>query len=103
MCLTSMKPLHSPAGEPIHALLGFCNKLLQLQTKMYPGYRLLAAFDAGNSQRSELMPSYKKQRSPMPADLKRQIDLMHEAAAVTGVSGTGTSMDARPNQGLCVQ
>jgi DNA polymerase-1 len=47
---------------------------------------MLPIFDEGRSEyRCELLPSYKMQRQQMPPELRHQIGLMREAAAVFGV------------------
>jgi len=78
-------PLHAPTGEKVHAVFGFCHKLLALQAT-FPGFRVLPVFDEGRSdQRCELLPTYKQQRSTMPPELRTQMPLMREAAAAFGV------------------
>ena len=53
----AMPPL-THAGEPVHAVLGFCNKLLQWRER-FPDARMLALFEGGRSvERTALLPTY---------------------------------------------
>lgn len=81
----AMPPLTSPSGEPVHAVLGFCNKLLQLR-EVFPDHHFVAAFDGGRCDfRTEMLASYKATRKAMPPDLRRQFDLAREATSAFGV------------------
>ena len=66
--------LTNPKGEPVNALYGMVRFLLNLEETL-EGKFGAAAFDLGKCQRRcELLPEYKAQRPPMPADLRRQIE-----------------------------
>merc|ERR1712087_410065 len=80
-----MPPLRGPTGEPVHAVLGFCNKLLQLRT-LFPHHAMLAAFDNGKSEsRVSMLEQYKSTRAPMPAELSAQMRVIQSAAIAFGV------------------
>uniref|UniRef100_A0A7S0LFN0 5'-3' exonuclease domain-containing protein n=1 Tax=Coccolithus braarudii TaxID=221442 RepID=A0A7S0LFN0_9EUKA len=84
-----MRPLTGPSGEPVHAVLGFCNKLVQLRT-LFPNHLMLAAFDTGKSEaRTEMLAEYKGTRVSMPNDLSTQMRLIHEATHAFGVPSVG--------------
>jgi len=81
----AMPELTSRQGEPAQALLGFCNKLVQLRD-VFPGYRMLAVFDEGApARRVEMLPEYKETRAPMPPALRSQMGHIREAAECLGV------------------
>ena len=73
------------ASAPTGAIRGMVNMLTALR-KEYPHARYAACvFDApGPTFRDALYPAYKAQRSPMPDDLRSQIEPIHEVVRLLG-------------------
>lgn len=69
----AISELHSPSGEPTHAVHGMVNMLDRLLRTQRP--RLLAvAMDSGRDTfRRDLYPEYKAHRPPAPPDLRQQL------------------------------
>jgi DNA polymerase I len=66
--------LSNSRGEPTNALLGVLNMLLKF-VKDYKPKRIAIVFDApGKTFRDELFAEYKAHRTPMPDDLRPQIE-----------------------------
>ncbi|HEY6923656.1 MAG TPA: DNA polymerase I [Steroidobacteraceae bacterium] len=66
--------LSNSRGEPTNALLGVLNMLLKF-VKDYKPRRIAIVFDApGKTFRDELFAEYKAHRTPMPDDLRPQIE-----------------------------
>ena len=81
----AMPELTTPAGEPVHALLGFCNKLHSLPG-VFPDASFAVVFDDGGSDvRKAAYPAYKQARPKMPGDLASQISAMRTACDAFGV------------------
>jgi len=81
----AMPPMTAPGGEPVHAVLGFCNKLIQLR-EVFPDHHFINAFDGGRCDfRTEMLGSYKATRKAMPADLRVQFKMAREASVAFGV------------------
>eukprot|EP00965_Chrysotila_dentata_P074428 2457840-Pleurochrysis_carterae.AAC.7 len=81
-----MKELNGPNGEAVHAVLGFCNKILELR-KVFPDHIMLAVFDAGKSEaRTAISAEYKAGRALMPDPLSSQMILISEAMEAFGVT-----------------
>ncbi|HEY9097040.1 MAG TPA: DNA polymerase I, partial [Hydrogenophaga sp.] len=65
----------------VRIMINMMNKLL----KDYPTVYAACVFDAkGPTFRDELYPAYKQQRSPMPDDLRSQIQPIHEVVRLMG-------------------
>ncbi len=84
----AMPDLRSPAGEPTGAVYGVLNMLRRLPSdyKAADGiaYRAVV-FDAkGKTFRDDWYPEYKAHRPPMPDDLVRQIESLHDCIRATG-------------------
>jgi DNA polymerase-1 len=80
----AMPDLRSPQGEPTGAIHGVLNMLRKLRHD-YPSDYSLCVFDAkGKTFRDDWYPEYKANRPPMPDDLRKQIDPLNEAIAVSG-------------------
>ena len=72
-------------GFPTGALYGVINMLRKL-AKDFAGSPVAVVFDAsGKSFRHELYAPYKANRPPMPDELRRQIEPIHQAVAALGM------------------
>jgi len=84
----AIKNLRTSDGRPSNAIFGFIRMMDQLVKAWAPSH-LVVAFDGGlPAERMELVPDYKGNRSPMPDDLRVQLDGINEyleAAAVPSV------------------
>ena len=79
-----MPDLRSPAGEPTGAIYGVINMLRRLLAD-YPAEHLACVFDTkGKTFRDLEYEQYKANRPPMPDDLVRQIEPLHEAIRALG-------------------
>ena len=73
-----------PASAPTGAIRGMINMMQSLR-KEYPALYAACVFDAkGPTFRDEIYPAYKAQRSPMPDDLRAQIEPIHEVVRLMG-------------------
>ena len=73
-----------PASAPTGAIRGMINMLQSLR-KDIPSAYVACVFDAkGPTFRDEIYPEYKAQRSPMPDDLRAQIEPIHEVVRLLG-------------------
>ncbi|MBI3525281.1 MAG: DNA polymerase I [Betaproteobacteria bacterium] len=84
----AMPDLRNSAGEPTGAVYGVLNMLRRLPSdyKAADGidYRAVV-FDAkGKTFRDDWYPAYKAHRPPMPDDLVRQIEPLHDCIRATG-------------------
>ncbi len=76
--------LRSPQGEPTGAIYGVINMLRKLRSDYKPDY-LACVMDAkGKTFRDDWYPEYKATRTPMPDDLRVQIEPLLEAIAALG-------------------
>jgi DNA polymerase-1 len=76
--------LRNAQGEPTGAIYGVLNMLRRLATDYKPDY-LACVFDAkGKTFRDDWYAEYKANRPPMPDDLVRQIEPLHQAVAALG-------------------
>ena len=72
-------------GTPTYAINGFCNTLLKIR-ELFPGYRMLVAFDSrAPTFRSEALPEYKANRPAMPDPMRVQMPRILEACTAFGV------------------
>ena len=72
-------------GTPTYAVHGFCNALLKMR-ELFPGYRMLVAFDSrAPTFRSEMLPEYKANRPAMPDPMRVQMPRILEACTAFGV------------------
>ena len=77
--------LTNSAGEPTGALLGVANMLRRL-VREADGAPVAVVFDAkGPTFRHELYAEYKANRPPMPAELRKQIEPIHELVRLLGL------------------
>ncbi len=73
-----------PSSAPTGAVRGMINMLQSLR-KDFPSAYAACVFDAkGPTFRDEIYPDYKAQRSPMPDDLRAQIEPIHEVVRLMG-------------------
>ena len=73
-----------PTSPPTGAIRGMINMLQSLR-KDVPAAFAVCVFDAkGPTFRDELYPQYKAHRSPMPDDLRSQIEPIHEVVRLMG-------------------
>jgi DNA polymerase-1 len=80
----ALPDLRSPAGEPTGAIYGVLSMLRRLQVD-YKAEFLACVFDAkGRTFRDDLYEHYKANRPPMPDDMSRQIEPLHEAIHALG-------------------
>ncbi len=76
--------LRSPQGEPTGAIYGVINMLRKLRSDYKPDY-LACVMDAkGKTFRDDWYPEYKATRTPMPDDLRGQIEPLLEAIKALG-------------------
>ena len=77
--------LTNPKGEPVGAVLGFCNMLLKL-LRDYEASHIAVIFDAARKNfRNEIYPEYKANRDEPPEDLIPQFPLFRTATEAFGV------------------
>jgi DNA polymerase-1 len=80
----ALPDLRNARGEPTGAIYGVLNMLRRLAADYKPDY-LACVFDAkGRTFRDDWYAEYKAHRPPMPEDLVRQIEPLHEAVAALG-------------------
>ncbi len=75
-----------PQGNPVNAIYGFTNFLLDLLRREKPEF-IGAAFDISltSSFRNDIYPPYKANRDPAPDDLKQQFAYCRSVTAALGV------------------
>jgi 5'-3' exonuclease len=80
------------AGEPNQAFVGFSDFVYRLLREQAPS-RVVFAFDESlaESARKQIYPDYKANRSPAPAELKRQFGWCREWLDALGLSHVGSS------------
>ena len=73
-----------PTSSPTGAIRGMINMLQSLRKEVHADF-VACVFDAkGPTFRDELYPEYKAHRSPMPDDLRAQIEPIHEVVRLLG-------------------
>ena len=78
-------PLTNSAGEPTGAMYGVLNMLKSLISQVQPSH-IAAVFDAkGKTFRDEMFEQYKSHRPPMPDDLRKQIQPLHDIIRALGI------------------
>ena len=81
----ALPKLTNSAGEPTGALLGVANMLRRLLNDAN-SENIAVVFDAkGPTFRHEMYALYKANRPPMPADLRQQIEPIHEIVRLLGL------------------
>jgi DNA polymerase I len=80
----AMPNLTGPGGVPTGAIHGFIAMLKKLRAD-HRAEHAVCVFDAkGKTFRDDWYPEYKANRSPMPDDLRTQIEPIHEAVKLLG-------------------
>lgn len=80
----AMPNLTGPGGVPTGAIHGFIAMLKKLRSDVKAEHAA-CVFDAkGKTFRDDWYPEYKATRSPMPDDLRKQIEPIHEAVRLLG-------------------
>ena len=78
-------PLTNSAGEPTGAMYGVLNMLKSLISQVQPSH-IAVIFDAkGKTFRDEMFEQYKSHRPPMPDDLRKQIQPLHDIIRALGI------------------
>ncbi|MAZ70041.1 DNA polymerase I [Porticoccus sp.] len=81
----ALPPLMTSGGQPTGAIKGVVSMIRRL-LKDYPGSPLVVVFDAkGKTFRDELFEEYKSHRPPMPDDLSKQIEPIHQIIRAMGL------------------
>jgi DNA polymerase-1 len=81
----ALPPLSNSRGEPTGAVLGVLNMLNRMLREQDPQH-LAVVFDApGRTFRDDLFAEYKAQRSPMPDDLRAQVEPLIAAVEALGL------------------
>ena len=75
---------NDPASQATGAIRGMVNMLQSLRRE-YPSHHAVCVFDAkGPTFRDDIFPAYKATRSPMPDDLRSQIEPIHRLVRLMG-------------------
>ena len=78
-------PLTNSAGEPTGAMYGVLNMLKSPISQVQPSH-IAVVFDAkGKTFRDEMFEQYKSHRPPMPDDLRKQIQPLHDIIRALGI------------------
>src|ERR1700677_3674433 len=81
----ALPPLTNTRGEPTGAVLGVLNMLNKMIKEEAPD-RIAVVFDApGRTFRDDLFDQYKAHRTPMPDDLRSQLQPLLEAVSALGL------------------
>ena len=81
----ALPPLTNSRGEPTGAVLGVLNMLNKMIKEEAPD-RIAVVFDApGRTFRDDLFEQYKAHRTPMPDDLRAQIQPLYDVVSAMGV------------------
>jgi DNA polymerase-1 len=81
----ALPDLRNRAGEPTGAIFGVTNMLRKLVAEYKPDL-MACVFDApGPTFRDDWYPEYKATRSPMPPELRSQIEPLHEVIRAMGL------------------
>jgi len=81
----ALPPLTNSKGEPTGAVLGVLNMLNKMIKDETPE-RIAVVFDApGRTFRDELFDAYKAHRTPMPDDLRSQVQPLYDTVAAMGL------------------
>jgi DNA polymerase I len=80
----AMPNLTGPGGFPTGAIHGFIAMLKKLRSDINAEHAACVFDASGKTFRDDWYPEYKANRSPMPDDLRRQIEPIHEAVRLLG-------------------
>lgn len=81
----SMRPLHTPNGQPVHAVYGFCRMIKKLLSTFQAQHVALVWDSKGKTARHELFADYKATRQAPPSDLFDQKQLIVQFAELIGL------------------
>jgi DNA polymerase-1 len=80
----AMPDLRGPEGQPTGAVRGMVAMLKKLQSDVCAEHAVCVFDASGPTFRDEWYPEYKAQRSPMPPELRAQIEPIHEVVKLLG-------------------
>ena len=80
-----LKPLHTPSGIPVQAVLSFCRMIKKMIDTYGPEYVALVWDSKGKTTRHEMFTEYKATRQAPPSDLFEQKKYIVEFAALIGM------------------
>ncbi len=80
----AMPNLTGPGGVPTGAIHGFIAMLKKLRIDVNAEHAACVFDASGKTFRDDWYPEYKANRSPMPDDLRKQIEPIHEAVRLLG-------------------
>jgi len=80
----AMPNLTGPGGFPTGAIHGFIAMLKKLRSDVNAEHAACVFDASGKTFRDDWYPEYKANRSPMPDDLRKQIEPIHEAVRLLG-------------------
>jgi DNA polymerase-1 len=80
----AMPDLRGPQGQPTGAVRGMIAMLKKLQSDVGAAHAVCVFDASGPTFRDEWYPEYKAQRSPMPPELRAQIEPIHEVVKLLG-------------------
>ena len=78
-------PLTNSAGEPTGAMYGVLNMLKSLISQVQPSHIAVVFDTKGKTFRDEMFEQYKSHRPPMPDDLRKQIQPLHDIIRALGI------------------
>ena len=78
-------PLTNSAGEPTGAMYGVLNMLKSLISQVQPSHIAVVFDPKGKTFRDEMFEQYKSHRPPMPDDLRKQIQPLHDIIRALGI------------------
>ncbi len=91
-----LRPLHTPQGEPVQAVYGFCRMIKKLMEKFDPQQIALVWDSKGKTERHEIFADYKGTRQAPPSDLFEQKEHIIKFADLIGLkqyAKTGVEAD----------
>jgi DNA polymerase-1 len=80
-----LRPLHTPQGNPVQAVYGFCRMIKKLMEKFDPQQIVLVWDSKGKTERHEIFSEYKSTRQAPPSDLFEQKELIIQFADLIGL------------------
>ena len=78
-------PLTNASGEPTGAMYGVLNMLKSLISQVQPTHIAVVFDTKGKTFRDEMFEQYKSHRPPMPDDLRKQIQPLHDMIRALGI------------------
>src|SRR5690606_6840075 len=81
----ALPPLTNSRGEPTGAVLGVLNMLQKLRREETPDLFAVVSDAPGKTFRDALFESYKAQRTPMPDDLRSQLQPLLDSVRAMGL------------------